>query len=204
MEAIILFITENVNLAHYMIFFLLLLAGLNIPLSEDLLVLAGGYLAGRYAPESALLWYGFIFAGCWISAWECYWLGRLLGPKLYEIRWFKRWLTPALIERIHVTYEKYGIFTFIIGRFIPGGVRNALFLSSGLGKMPFGTFALRDGAGCLLSSGSLYLLGFSFAENSDFLFHFSETYRIITVGFFILLALGILYSYLYLRKKASQ
>ena len=84
MESINRVYYENVHLAHCMIFFLLLLAGLNVPLSEDLLVLAGGYLAGRHAPESVILWYRFIFAGCWLSAWECYWMGRLLGPKLYQ------------------------------------------------------------------------------------------------------------------------
>lgn len=204
MESIIVFITENVHLAHYFIFFLLLLAGLNIPLSEDLLVLAGGYLAGRHAPEAVVVWYAFVFTGCWMSAWECYWLGRLLGPKLYQIRWFKRWLTPQLIERIHRTYEKYGIFTFVVGRFIPGGVRNALFLSSGLGKMPFGTFLIRDGVGCLISSLTLFLLGYSFAENADFLFQFSETYHMLTAFFFLFLGFSIFVSYLILRKKASQ
>lgn len=202
MESIIVFISENVHLAHYMIFFLLLLAGLNVPLSEDLLVLAGGYLAGRYAPESVLVWYGLIFAGCWLSAWECYWMGRLLGPKLYQMSWFKSWITPQRIEKIHGYYEKYGIYTFIVGRFIPGGVRNALFLSSGLGKMPFRTFIFRDGIGCFLSCSTLFVIGFSFAESSEFLQNFSKSYHLASMG--VLAALIAAVSLLFYFRKRSQ
>jgi membrane-associated protein len=203
MESIIQFITENVHLAHLMIFFLLMLAGLNVPMSEDLLVLTGGYLAGRYAPESVFLWYSIIFAGCWLSAWECYWLGRLFGPKLYQIPWFKRWINPQLIAKIHTYYEKYGIFTFLVGRFIPGGVRNALFLSSGLGKMPFSTFIFRDGLGCLLSCSTLFIIGFSFAENTDFLLNFNRSYHLVTVGVVAVLAAIALYFFLNRKKNNS-
>lgn len=204
MESIILFITENVHFAHYMIFFLLMLAGLNVPLSEDLLVLTGGYLAGRYVPDSVYLWYVVIFAGCWISAWECYWIGRLLGPKLYRIPWFNRWINPELIAKVHVYYEKYGIYTFLVGRFIPGGVRNALFLSSGLGKMPFRTFIFRDGLGCLLSCTTLFVIGFSFAESSEFLFNFSQSYHLVTYVFLVVMAVLILYFLGFFGRKSEN
>ena len=37
-------------------------------------------------------------------------------------------------------YKKYGALTLVIGRFIPFGVRNAIFLTSGISKMPFAKF----------------------------------------------------------------
>lgn len=204
MESIIQFITDNVQYAPYLIFFLLLLAGLNIPLSEDVLVLAGGYLAGGFAPEEYKSWYLIILLGCWLSAWESYWIGRKLGPKLYDIHWFSRWFTPKLIDKLHGYYEKYGIWTFIVGRFFPGGVRNALFISSGLGKMPFLTFILRDAVGCVISCTTLFFIGFSFAHHSNFIFHFHRTYHIVVLVFLAIYAAIIFSVFLYFKRQSKN
>ena len=136
MESIFNFICLHIHDAYWILFLLLLLAGMNIPISEDLILLTGGALASTCLETSAQVWhlYFWIFLGCWVSAWEAYWLGRLLGPKLYEIKWFSRFITAKRISALHHYYERFGILTFIVGRFVPGGVRNALFMTSGLGR----------------------------------------------------------------------
>lgn len=189
MESILTFICEHASEAHWIIFLLLLLAGLNVPISEDFLLLTGGAIASTCLPPDRK-WHLFVwlYFGCLFSAWEAYWIGRLLGPKLYKIRWFSHVLTPKRIERLHHYYEKFGIFTFIIGRFIPGGVRNALFMTSGLGKMPFLRFISRDGFACLLSTSCLFYLGYVFGENHAALIHYFKAYNEI---FLSILAIGI-------------
>lgn len=157
----------HIEYAHWIFFALLMLAGLNVPFSEDLIVITAGALAATLSPISPWIFYLIIFLGCWISAWEAYWIGRLIGPKLYEIRWFSWILTRERIERLHLLYEKFGIYTFLVGRFIPGGFRNVLFMSSGMGKMPFSLFLLRDTPACLLSSSVLFSLGFFFGQNLE-------------------------------------
>lgn len=180
MESILTFVCEHAVHAHWIIFTLLLLAGLNVPISEDLLLLTGGAIASScLSPEHKISLFVWLYFGCWFSAWEAYWIGRLLGPKLYEFRWFSHILTPKRIEKLHYYYEKFGILTFMVGRFIPGGARNALFMTSGLGKMPFWKFVLRDGFACIFSTSILFYLGHVFGENHELLFHYFKTYNFI-------------------------
>lgn len=196
MESILNFIVENADHAHWVIFFLIMLAGINVPLSEDVLVLAGGAIGATFAPENTRWIFMLIFLGAWMSAWEAYWIGRLLGPKLYKIKWFGHILPPHRIERLHHYYEKFGILTFFIGRFIPGGVRNALFMTSGLGKMPFYTFIMRDFPACLLQVSVLFYLGHLLGENFHSVAATIKTYNnIFLIFFLLLLSLGTLWAY---------
>lgn len=194
MESIITFASQHAESSHWLFFFLILLGGINVPISEDIVMISAGALASTYVPELAKYQFAWLFLACWIAAWEAYWIGRLLGPKMYRIRWFNRILTPKKIATLHHYYEKFGIFTFIIGRFIPGGVRNCLFMSSGLGKMPFLTFIRRDFPACLISAGFLFYIGFLFGQNASTIIATFKTYQtiilltltvIFTTGFFL-------------------
>lgn len=177
MESLILFATEHAEHAHWLFAFLILLGGLNVPISEDIVMISAGALASTLVPSIAAYQYAVLFFFCWIAAWEAYWIGRRLGPKLYDIRWFNRILTPSKIERLHHYYEKFGIWAFIVGRFIPGGVRNGLFMTAGLGKMPFKIFILRDFPACLISTAFLFMLGYFFGQFSDEIIAGFRTYH---------------------------
>jgi membrane-associated protein len=165
MDSIITFAFERVEIAHWIFFVLIMLAGLNVPVSEDAIMVCAGAITSAYIPEKTLWIFGWLFMACWISAWEAYWIGRLLGPKLYNMKWFSWIISREKIHRLHYYYEKFGVLTFLIGRFIPGGVRNVLFMSSGLGKMPFYKFILRDLLGCFLSTLLLFYIGYAFGQN---------------------------------------
>lgn len=166
---------------------MLLLAGLNIPISLDLIVISGGVLGNLYVQDHLIRLYLFLLAGCILAGWEAYWVGRILGPRLYTMRPFKKWITQQRVEKLKKLYEKFGIFLFLVGRFIPGGVRNALFMTSGLCKMPFLTFILRDAAGCILSVTTLFCLGYFFAEKREELFSFFMAYNKLVISLICLL-----------------
>lgn len=201
-ESVIQYICEHASHAHLIICGLILLAGLNIPISEDIMLLIAGAIASTCIPDQTLRMYIWIFMACWISAWEAYWIGRLLGPKLYEIRWFKHIITPKRIEKLHQYYEKFGIFTFIVGRFCPGGVRNALFMTAGLGKMPFLVFIARDGLGCLISTATIFYLGYLAGENHAIIIGYYKKYEAIFVGA-VFIGLISFITFIFLRKKNS-
>lgn len=195
METIANFACQNAHSSHWIFFLLLLLAGINVPISEDVILIIGGAVASICIPNETLFLFCWIYAGCIISAWEAYWIGRYFGPKIYNVKWLKRIVTPQRIVKLHEYYEKFGILTFIVGRFIPGGVRNALFMTAGLGKMPFSVFVLRDSIACLISASTLYYLGFLFGQNiHDIIYYFSKYNRLafilfvcilFTLGFFL-------------------
>lgn len=201
MESILELVCIHAHDAHWIMFIMLLLAGMNIPISEDFILLAGGIIASTCIPEHTFHLYAWILAGCWISGWEAYWIGRLFGPKLYDIPWFRHFLTPKRITKLHHYYEKFGIFTFIVGRFIPGGVRNALFMTSGLGKMPFLKFMARDCLACIISSSTLFSIGYQFGEHHDLLLKYLRRYEIFFGLFLFTLICTLLY--LFRRKSAA-
>jgi len=205
-ESAFSYICENANHAHWIIFLLLLLSGLNLPISEDIVLLGGGAIASTCLPHGqgyAVQLYFWIFLGCYLAAWEGYWIGRLLGPNLYRFKIFNSLITESRMERLRSYYAKYGIFTFIIGRFCPGGVRSALFISSGLTKMPFGLFLLRDGFACLISTFVLFNIGYHFAANIDKLLKGAQAYSFWFLIFFLIAITVslIYYGYRYYYKK---
>lgn len=177
MEDFLTYVCTHAHYAPAILFILLLLTGLNIPISEDLIILSGGAIASTCIPEHTIEFYLVIYFGAIFSAWEPYWLGRLLGPKLYTISLYRSVVTPRRLARLRRYYAKFGIWTFVVGRFCPGGVRNALFLSSGLTKMPFHLFLLRDGFAALLSTATLFWIGFHFGKNFDLIVAYFKRYE---------------------------
>ena len=163
--------------AHYFIFGLLLLTGVNIPISEDLLLIAGGVLVAMCAPGNEAVMIGWLWAGCILSAYEAYWLGRWLGPRVYTLPIICHYVTPHRVLKLNASYERFGILTFMICRFLPFGIRNALFITSGMGEMPFGKFVIRDGIAAMLSTYALFSLGRVFGANYEILLRYIKNYE---------------------------
>ncbi len=200
MDSIIQFIFENAQYAHWIVFGALMLAGFNVPISEDLMIIFSAVLAATVVPENTYKLFLGVFLGCYISDWVCYWIGRKLGPKLWNISWFAKTFDQKKIDQIHDYYAKYGFLTLMVGRFIPFGVRNGLFLTAGLGKMPFGRFLLSDGIACLLSNTVLFSLAYTVGKNYDALITTLKTFNIFLFSAFAVAIIGFIW---YKRKKKA-
>ena len=164
MEELIQLIHTNIHHAHYIIFSALLLAGLNIPVSEDAMIFISALLAIEH-PDYLPHLFMAVYLGAYFSDLISYSLGRFIGPKIFEIRFFANMVSPERLSKISAYYQKYGVITLILGRFIPFGVRNALFLTAGLGKMNFIKFALSDLLACTISTISFFTLYFHYGES---------------------------------------
>lgn len=163
MEEIYSYIQTHVQFAPYIIFGMLLLAGFNIPVSEDGMLFISALLAAKHPDYLVPLFIG-VYAGAYFSDLICYGLGRFLGPKIFEIKMFKNMVSKERMDKVHSFYEKYGIVTLIFGRFIPFGVRNGLFLTAGLGKMNFTKFALSDLLAATISCSVYFTLYYKMGE----------------------------------------
>lgn len=170
MEEIISWIVSHASIAHFVFFSLLMLAGLCIPISEDLVVISAGTLAATTVPENTWLLFTAVFLGSYLSDWEAYAIGRFGGRRLLARPWFSRHVSQERIDRLSSFYARYGFWTLLIGRFIPFGVRNALFITAGLGRMPFVRFCLADGIACLCSNAILFLAAYWLGSHSELLF----------------------------------
>lgn len=168
METILPFIQEHAHQAHWFLFGLLMLAGLNFPVSEDLVIVVSGVLASTFVPENTWKLFTAVFLGAYLSDWIVYWIGRLWGAHLWRMRWFARLLKPKRLEQIEQYYKKYGLLTLLVGRFIPFGVRNCLFATAGMGKMRFGKFLIGDGIACLFSNATLFTIAYFCGKNCSY------------------------------------
>ena len=191
----------HADYAPYPLFFLLLLSGLLLPVSEDLVVILGGMIAAHCVDSEKfpLFLFFMLWSGVLLSAWETYWIGRILGPKIFSLPVIHSFIKPKHINRAEQLIAKYGIFSFIVVRFFPGGVRNALFLTSGLTKMPFILFVGRDSIAVSLTTTILFFIGYIFEANFDQIFGNFE--RIDKIFLIIVFLLIIYLIYRYKTKK---
>lgn len=178
------FLNQHVTYAPLIAFILLVLAGLNLPLSEDLIVITSAFLA-RANEESKYYFYMAVLAGVIISDHIAYWIGNRIGHGLNKKYFHKKFLTPAKLERVHYYIKKYGIFSFIICRFIPFGVRNTLFITSGIMRIKYGLFTLFDGIAAIISVSTLFFLFFRLGSAME------RPFRILGIVLFILLLIAL-------------
>lgn len=164
MEHILTLINSNVQYAPLIIFGGLLLAGFNVPVSEDGMLFISALLAAKNPDKLPWLFIG-VYAGAYLSDLISYWLGRILGNNIWERKFFARMISKKKVQKIHNFYGKYGMVTLIVGRFIPFGVRNGLFLTAGLGKMNFLRFSLYDLLACTISSVTFFTIYYKYGDS---------------------------------------
>lgn len=150
MQEIVNFIIEHSQYAPPILFTLILLAGLNLPISIDVLMVLSAFLGATTIPELTPYLFVSFLVGAYLSAWICYWMGRTVGVKLLKFRYFAKLLPQERLKKLGAFYEKYGLLALIVGRFIPFGFRNCLFTTTGMSKASFTKFMWRDGIACTL------------------------------------------------------
>ena len=165
MQSLTDLITQHAEYAPWIVFGLLILAGFNVPISEDAMVLGAALLATQ-RPD--MLWPLFIavYSGAYLSDLICYGLGRRFGPALWRFPGFERVVPRRHIESLGKFYERYGVLTLFVGRFIPFGVRNGLLLTAGLGGMKFSRLALADLGAATVSCSFFFWLYYSHGEQA--------------------------------------
>lgn len=164
-DSLAFWLTQHADLAPLWIFSLLLLTGFSIPISEDVMVIVSGVLAGSVLPEQKELLFLAAFFGAYFSDCIAYWMGRLLGNRLCRTKWFSGALSLERRCAVERFFQRHGFFTLFFGRFIPFGVRNSIFMAAGAIKMHFGRFILGDGLSCLIFSLIVFSLAFRCGEN---------------------------------------
>lgn len=193
MDTLIDLIISHAQNAHWYIFIAIILAGFNIPFSADLLILAAALLVATVVPENAWLLFFSFLVGAYISASCAYWLGRLVGGALSKRKFFAKLLSPEKIGKIKQFYEKYGLWTLVFGRFIPFGVRNCIFMSSGMSKLHYGKFLLMDALACSLWCSIVFYVFYTLGQNYDTILHYLRTFNLMIFAAFIVAGIGFIW-----------
>lgn len=195
------FLIAQAPYAHLYILGLFFLAGFNVPVSEDVLFIAAAIISVTVVPENTTILFISCFVGAYGSDVICYWLGRTFGVKIVKVKPFNKLINEKRLTQMMNFYHRFGALTLLLGRFIPFGVRNAIFLTSGISKMPFLKFASLDLIACSITSAILFSLGRSFANNYEKLFEIIKQFNIVIAA---VLAVGIIAFFLMKRKKTDS
>jgi len=139
------------------IFIGLILAGLNIPISEDLAIITSALVA-QVDKTLIVPLYVAIFSGVVISDHMVYWEGRLIHKGVLKIKFISKMLDQSKMEIIRRHLHRYGLLTYIVCRFIPFGVRNTLFMTSGIMNMRYRDFIFYDTVAAILSTSIMFTL----------------------------------------------
>ena len=125
---------------------------------DSLLVVSG--LMARTLPDKLNVVYVLIafFAGSVIGDNTGYWTGRMMGKTLFT-RENSRVFKPSRVKKAHAFFEKYGVKTVVLARFVPI-VRTFAPLVVGAAEMPYTRFLLFSILGGALWISSMVLAGY--------------------------------------------
>ncbi|HON79064.1 MAG TPA: DedA family protein, partial [Spirochaetota bacterium] len=177
---------------HFIAFGLLILSGLNFPISEDLVFILSAAISVTYAPDNLYFAYAGCIMGAYTSDFIAYALGRFAGRKLFTTPFFKKLLPEEKLHKMEFYFMKYGAKTVLFGRFIPFGVRNIIFISAGFSKMRFPRFMVADIIPLSITSSLLFYLGYRFGEHYRDILPYLDRYKIVLFGLFLTAILFIL------------
>lgn len=188
--------TDPVHLIQYGGFILLLVIvyletgfflGLVLP-GGDYLVFTAGLLCGtHYLDIPLLVLVTAMIAAAVLGDFTGYAKGKWLGPKLFnktDARIFKR----SYLDKSKAFYEKYGMWAFITGRFLPV-IRTIIPMLAGASGISLARFSLLNVIGAVIWIGSLTPLGYYLGKAYPQLINYSIY---LLFGFIILASIPML------------
>ena len=163
-----LFIAAHGDLVYLLLFAIIFIeTGLVVMpfLPGDSLLFVAGSLAAIGTLDLGTLFL-LLFAAAVLGDNINYWVGRFFGPRVVKWRTFGRDLVQQKhLDRTHAYFDKYGVKTIIIARFVPI-VRTITPFVAGVGAMDYKRkFLPFDVLGGGLWIGALLLAGFAFGQH---------------------------------------
>lgn len=182
------------------LFAVLFIAGLGVPLPEDIPLLVSGWLVykGR-ADLIVMMSVGLI--GVLVGDTLLFSMGRRYGSHILEHKWLRRIAPPALLHRAEALFAAHGAKIIFVARFMPG-IRSVIFLTAGVFRVPRFKFMAIDGSAAVLSVPLLIYLGYRFGGAFDRLAEAVRQGQLVGVGILALIvAVWGLWEYQQVRKR---
>jgi membrane protein DedA with SNARE-associated domain len=107
------------------------------------------------------------------------------------------------LEKIQRFYSKHGLWTLLLGRFIPFGIRNCIFMSSGMSRVSFMKFAFWDLLACLAWSSVSFYCFYLLGQNYHILFSHLKVINMVIFLAFSVTVIGFIW-YKRRKKRAIQ
>lgn len=213
LDSLILFFADYGYIA---VFGALLLCGLGVPVPEDITLVAGGVITGFACTTTdgtvttlALchqvhLMVAVSMAGVLIGDLTMFTLGRMLGMRITENRWFNRILSKERFTKVQDKMTKHGKWILFAARFMPG-LRAPIFIVSGITRsVSYTRFVLTDGSAALISVPVWIYLGFLGSQNRELLLNTIKKGQLGSVLFVVGIILLFVVRAIYKRRKSQE
>ena len=138
----------------------LFLAGLGVPIPEDIPLILGGVLSSLGKMN---VYIHFVVSMIFIIIGDVslYLIGKRISKSndLNPSSRFGKILTPERKEKVTQAFDKYGSWAVFFGRFV-AGIRGAVYLTAGMTKFPLLRFIILDFIAALISVPLWIYLGY--------------------------------------------
>jgi membrane protein DedA with SNARE-associated domain len=145
------------------VFATLCLAGLGLPIPEEIVVVTAGVLSH----QGVMRWWLALpvcLLGVVIGDIALYGIGRHFGERALALPLIRRVLDPARRVRMEAAYRKRGALIVFGARHV-AGLRGAAFLTAGIVHLPFWKFLLADGIAIAYGIPLSFGLAYFFSEH---------------------------------------
>ena len=134
-----------------------LLVGFFLP-GDSLLLAAGIFAATPGAPIQIVPTILVFIAGSFLGDQLGYWVGRIAGPRVFN-RPQSRFFDPENVNKAKAFFDKYGVLTIIVARFVPV-VRAFAPTMAGVTKLNYAVFIGLSAIGAVLWGAGVTSLGY--------------------------------------------
>lgn len=207
-------------LSHFTYFALigvLLLAGMGVPIPEDIPLIIGGWLCNPdhspivvNAAEGAVVHvpslYLMIAAGMFgVLAGDSivFSIGRRgIDTNNFVARHLRKVMHSKRREKVERHFAKHGNLTVFAGRFMPG-FRSIVFAFAGLSRMSYLRFLLIDGLAALISVPVFVWLGYHFAEDINRVFKGIDKVKEFLLPIALVIIVGLVALHFYRRRRLT-
>ncbi|MCL2640614.1 MAG: DedA family protein [Phycisphaerales bacterium] len=204
-----------VKFTYFALMFVLLIAGMGVPIPEDIPLLFSGYLCNpehspiidlhtdRDVPDLYLMIASGMI-GVLMGDSIVFYIGRrgVHGNNFVAKHIRKVLMNSKRREKVEHHFSKHGNLTVFCGRFMPG-FRSLVFAFAGMSKMSYTRFLVIDGFAAAISVPVFVWLGYHFASSFTELGRFLARTKLIAVPVIITIVVGIVVIYYLIKRRAA-
>jgi len=198
------------HFAYFGTFFLLFLCGIALPMPEEPILIAAGYVAWKSIavagshPVNVWVLMACALCGVMLGDLTIYSVGKRHGDWIFRFWILRRVFPERRLERARRLFAGHGAKVVFLGRFM-AGVRLVVFFTAGMLGVRIGTFFLFDVLAALLTVPISIYAGYHFGSDIDDALAFAgRSHRIVIAIALTLVAAAVLAKYLIGRRHALR